>query len=189
MTKITFAPYVGPRIAASPTRLLIVGESHYGEPHSDPYESTREVVRNWHSREWAVRFLTIGARIISGQRAWEIDRHTVFAETAFYNFVQTMMPGLKHRPSTEQARRSWGAFREVLDTLDPTHILATGPGFLWSNMPPTDRGTQEVVLAEVPFQRREYLTPSGYASAVVIPHLSRASAPRWQASVREFLAR
>lgn len=188
MTQIVFAPYVGPQFAGNPVRLLILGESHHG---NDPslIHSTQAVVEKWQSREWAIRFLTIGARIISGQQAHEIDRQTVFAQIAFYNFIQFLMPYHSDRPTVEQARASWPAFREVLGTLDPTHILVTGRVFLWSNMPPSDGTFDETMYADVFLPRREYLTPSGHAVAVTIPHLTRASAPRWQAPVREFLAR
>lgn len=189
--KIIFAPYVGPRFTASLVRLLLLGESHYGElePGEDPREGTRTVVRKWQTREWAIRYLTIGARIITGLKAWEIDRQTVFAEAAFYNFVQTLQPTVRHRPTWEQARASWDAFREVLDACDPTHVLATGTGFLWSNMPPSDRLAGEIELAGAVLPRREYRTPSGHAASIVIPHLSRASAPRWHGPVRTFLKR
>lgn len=186
MTQIVFAPYVGPRFAGNPVRLMILGESHHGD---DPLHSTQTVVEKWQSREWAIRFLTIGARIISGQQAWEIDRQTVFAQIAFYNFIQFLMPHHSHRPTVEQARASWPAFREVLEALDPTHILVTGRVFLWSNLPPSDGTSDETLYEDVFLPRREYLTPSGHAVAVAIPHLTRASAPKWQEPVREFLAR
>jgi len=191
MTNIVFAPYYGALYSKSPVRLLIVGESHYGEfdSNDDTYEATRNVVRMWQSRDWAVRFLTIAARILSGQRAWEIDRQTVFSEIAFYNFVQFPMPTVHHRPTQAQARASWAAFREVLETYDPTHILVTGTGFLWSNMPPSDWNSDEITFADVSIRRREYRTRSGRAAAIVIPHLSRASASCWQAPVWEFLGR
>ena len=186
---IAFEPYVGPRFAQSPVRLLILGESHYGEPNAeDPHGATRKVVHMWRTRQWAVRYLTIAARIVTGLKAWEIDRDTAFAEIAFYNFVQVQMPTIKHRPTAEQCRASWDAFREVLELHDPTHILTTGSGLLWSNMPASDGRSDEMTLATEPLALVEYRTPSGFALATVIPHLSRASAPRWHGPVRAFLA-
>lgn len=122
MSNISHEPYVGPAYRDGIVRLLLVGESHYGEPQSDedPRGGTRTVVRKWQSREWAVRYLTIGARVITGLRAWEIDRHAAFANVAFHNFVQVSIPTVRHRPTQEQARASWEAFREVLDRCDPT---------------------------------------------------------------------
>lgn len=189
MSKIVFEPFVGPLYRHGAVRLLLVGESHYGklQPGEDPREGTRTVMRMWQSREWAIRYLTIGARIITGLRAWEIDRHAAYADVAFYNFVQVIMPTVRHRPTSEQARGSWDAFREVLDQCDLTHVVATGPGFLWSNMPPSDGRVGQFTSADEVLPLRSYRTRSGSARAIVIPHLSRASAPRWHGPVRFFL--
>lgn len=192
MSNLSFLPYVGPKFETSEVRLLLLGESHYlgsGDDLSrDPLQATRTVVEKWRRREWAIRYLTIGARVITGLQAWEIDRTTAFDTVAFANMVQTIMPSVRHRPTVEQARGSWPAFREVLDRWDPTHVVATGRRFLWDNMPASDRRTAELAFGGVMLPMREFRTPSGHAAAVVIPHLSRASAPRWQGPVREFLA-
>lgn len=189
MNGVNFHPYVGPIYRTEAVRLLIVGESHYGEPDDDPTEATRTVVEKWRSGEWAVRYLTIAARILTGLEAWQIDRRTALNGTAFYNFVQVNMSEIGTRPTVAEARASWDAFRAVLDACDPTHILVTGTGFLWPNMPPSDQPSGDIDLAGTVLPRRQYRTPSGYANAVVIPHLSRMSALRWQTPIREFLAR
>ena len=64
-----------------------------------------------------------------------------------------------------------------------------GAGYLWRNMPPSDFGAEPAALSEMHLPRQRYATPSGRAAATVIPHLSRASAPRWQTPVAEFLSR
>ena len=91
MDAIVFHPYVGPKYESAICRLLIVGESHYGEPSENLSDSTRTVVEKWQSGEWGVRYLTVAGRIITGKEAREVDRQTVLDEAAFYNFVQTMM--------------------------------------------------------------------------------------------------
>ena len=45
-------------------------------------------MRKWQSREWAIRYLTIGAQVINSLLAGEIDRGAAYADIAFYNFVQ-----------------------------------------------------------------------------------------------------
>lgn len=185
---IAFEPYIGPGYKGSSVRLLLIGESHYGEPSFDPIEYTRTVVEKWRNREWSIRFLTIAARVLTGQKAWELDRQTALDDIGFYNFIQVTMPDITVRPTPTQAFASREAFREVLRERDPTHLLVTGSGFLWSNMPPSDRGTTPLTLAGDIFPRRDYRTNSGYAAAIPIAHLSRASAPEWQAAVAEFKA-
>lgn len=187
MAEVNFLPYVGPFFRTGTVRLLIIGESHYGEPDPDPAEATRTVVNMWRAREWKPRYLTVAARVLTGQIARQIDRKTVFDGVAFYNFIQVPMRKIQVRPTPVQALASWGAFRETLTTCDPTHIVATGD-FLWKNMPLSDRRDGNVVFDGETVPRREYATPGGYASAIALPHLSRASAPRWHGPVHAFLA-
>ncbi len=192
MTGIAFQPYIGPAYRASAVRLLILGESHYGTPDPteqvDPADPTRRVVRKWISRDWPVRYLTIAARIITGLEAGQIDRSRVFDAVALYNFIQFVMPHVGVRPSQEQAIVSGKSFLEVLAQLDPTHVIATGQGFLWRGMPPTAATEDYVTVAGVSLPYREYPTPSGAARTMAIDHLSRASAPQWRPPVVEFLA-
>ncbi|WFR95708.1 HNH endonuclease [Rhizobium tumorigenes] len=185
-SSIAFAPYIGPRYNNSDIRLILIGESHYADPDEDPVEATRTVVRKWRDRTWAIRFLTVAARVLMGKKAWEIDRETALDDIGFYNFIQFTMPTIDVRPTSEQARDSYEAFREVLAEHDPTHLLVAGSGFLWWNMPKSDRDTAPLVLGGDLFERRDYKTPSGHACAIPIAHLSRASAPEWQLAVAEF---
>lgn len=187
MTEIVFQPYVGPAYAQSFVRLLILGESHYGEPHPNPAEATRYVVQMWLSRQWAIRYLTVAGRVLTGLEAWQVDREQTFSTLAFYNFIQTMMPNIAVRPTPAQAIASHEAFREVLASLDPTHVLATGRRFLWNNMPAAEEPECEVFLGRMMLPYREYRTPSGTAKVVALPHLSRASANLLRAPVAEFL--
>jgi hypothetical protein len=185
MTSIAFQPYVGPTYQGSRVRLLIVGESHYGDPAHAVPEFTQYVVEEWQSRG-RVRYLTVAARILTGLKAWELDRGTAFAEIAFYNFVQVMMPDVSVRPTNDQARESWSAFHEVLERWDPTHIVVTGITFLWSNMPPAKAPECRVEIGGVNVAYREYVTPSGRARTIVVPHLSRTSAVPWQGPMVAF---
>lgn len=184
---ITFNPYIGPLYRDAAVRLVILGESHYGEPSENPAESTCEVVEGWRTDFSAIRYLTIAARILSGLEAWQLDRTTALDKVVFYNFIQVSMPDILIRPTIAQARASWDAFREMLATCDPTHMIATGQRFLWDNMPAADgrSGTSEYSGEFIPW--REYATPSGLVSTIALPHFSRASAPRWHRPVQLFL--
>ncbi len=189
MPALIFQPYVGPTYRQSPVRVLILGESHYGKPidNLDEAEATRYVVNQWLTRVWAVRYLTTAARLLTGLEARKIDRHQALSPVAFYNFIQAMMPDISVRPTPEQARASWAAFQEVLDDLDPTHVLATGRGYLWSNMPPGSKADAQMQCGGMSLPYREYVTPSGAARTVALPHLSRAPTSQLLAPVTQFL--
>jgi len=136
-----------------------------------------------------LRYLTTAACLLTGLPSWEIDRYTALENISFYNFVQVTMPLIEVRPTEAQVRGSWGAFREVLDILSPTHILATGQKLLWENMPLFDRGQSRFCMGDKSMEFGEYETATGFALASVIPHLSRYfSAPTWRPAVQAFLA-
>ena len=189
MAKIVFRPWVGSLYGKTGRRLLLVGESHYGEPDEEPNQATVTVVRKWQAEEWNIRYLTTAACLLTGLPSWKIDRRTALEDIAFYNFVQISMPLLEIRPTEAQVRGSWDPFREVLDVLSPTHILATGRKLLWENMPPFDRGESRFSVGDKEMEVGEYTTPNGFALASVVPHLSRGfSAPNWRPAVQAFLA-
>jgi hypothetical protein len=186
-SRVVFEPWVGPKYHDGPVRLLVVGESHYGEPSEFPAEDTSLVVENWQSGKWKIRYLVALARLLSGKQAFELNRSDEIERISFYNFVQISMPDPAHRPTPVQARGSWNAFEAVRSRLNPTHILATGTVFLWENMPPFDGRKTTIGLAGNNMEVGEYKTSKGMALASVIPHLSRGfSPPVWEESVRQF---
>ena len=191
MSEIVFTPWVGTSYQRAEPRLLILGESHYGEPHPEPAQSTITVVEKWREGEWKVRYLLAAARLLSGLPRWEVTPETALANVAFYNFVQFMMPWHDTRPTPEQFVASTEAFREVLTKLDPTHIIATGKT-LWWGMPHFDVEGVTGQFLQFGCETMEvgrYRTPSGFALVTLIPHLSRYfSPPRWHDPIKQFLA-
>src|SRR3546814_8346536 len=96
-----------------------------------------------------LRYLTVAARIFTGQAAHELDRMKTFDATAWYNYVQAMMHGTTKTDFRRNPDGSARAFREVLANLDPTHIIETGSGNLWKNLPSSDGPTGEIGRAHV----------------------------------------
>lgn len=186
--RINFKPWVGPSFQSGPLRLLIVGESQYGEPDEDPAKSTTTVVEKWQSGEWNVRYLVAAARLLTGKERSHIDRTKDLDQVAFYNFVQVMLPDRRSRPRTEDFVASYDAFRQLLLRLNPTHTLATGYE-LWNNMPDWDGRQRPITLGGKSMELGEYATSDGYCLATNVPHLSIAfSPPEWKPAVDEFLA-
>lgn len=190
MTAIVFRPWQGERFdhTADGVRLLLLGESFYGEPDKDRSQATSIVVENWRSGEWNVRYLNAAARLLTGKESWEVDRKADLNPVAFHNLVQVEMQSCGDRPTSEQARASWPAFREVLATLAPTHILATGK-FVWENLPEFDGAHSLLRVGETLHEVGEYATLRGFALAMAVPHLSRYfSPPKWRPVLQAFLA-
>ena len=186
VNNIVFDPYVGQNYSNNPIRLLVVGESHYGFEDNDPNASSI-TIESWRNGE-KLRYFTILARIISGKLAKNLDRKNEFNQISFYNYVQApMIDGIKTN-FNENVDGSERAFREVLERLNPTHILATGMKNLWDILPNSDGISEDRFLADKSLPIRQYRTPDGFALATRIAHCSRASAPEWQGPVMAFLA-
>jgi hypothetical protein len=142
----------------------------------------------WQSGKWDVRYLATAAILLTGKKWWEVDRHNDLAGIAYYNFVQTMMDKPGHRPTSDQMFLSRGAFHEVLQNLNPTHVLATGI-LLRNNMPKFDGRKAKLTLGGKDMEVGEYRTGDGFCIATNIPHLSIAfPATEWKPAVDEFLA-
>ena len=55
-----------------------------------------------------------------------LDRSRFWGDTAYYNFVQRLMPGPKHRPSWDDFYAGWPIFFRVLEVLQPSFCLFIG---------------------------------------------------------------
>ena len=122
-----------------PSRLLVLGESHYGTKHRRTI--TQEVVEEVFAEDvdYRYRFFTSLFMALCGvereptREALEEFCHAI----AFYNFVQELMDAPGVRPSEEQWAGGIAPFFECLKMLRPSHVVACGFG-LWDNLPSGD---------------------------------------------------
>lgn len=193
MTHIEFEPWIGERFREGGPRLLLVGESHYGDLHPIPALATQYAVEQWRNRAWKPRprYFLAASRLLNNVAAKQVNEETSLERIAFYNYVQFIMPTLHHRPTKIHFRESEIAFREVIGKVDPTHVLVTGKG-VWAAMPHFDIEGISGEFMNLEGQVMEigrYSTPSGTALTTLIPHLSRGFSPnRWSNSIAAFLA-
>lgn len=187
MSAINFQPYVGPGYQSADPRVLIMAESHYGDPAEDPAEATRHVMHMWSTGQWNARTVTTTGRVITGKPNHQMDRRTAFKDVAFYNFVQTMMADRSQRPTFKEGQNSIAAFREVLDTLRPTHLVVNGYLQWWHLMSAFGPGKVAAIAGE----RVECcLVPTAYGDipALCTEHMSRASADYWHPIFLAFIS-
>jgi|GEM_PF-207315 len=128
-----------------PANLLILGESHYGNPGDwDRWngQPTVGVVREY-CEEGGYPFFTKIMRTVLGPDTpadTSEQRSGFFESVAFYNYVQCSVGSAPDIPPTQEMWDEAAApFRTTLESLRPTHILACGMR-LWDNMP----GAEEV---------------------------------------------
>jgi hypothetical protein len=186
--QIKFLPWVGPAYANSVPRLLILGESHYGDPSDDP-ETTRRLTDEYLRGKWNHRFWTQIGQVVSGRRYSETDRAEIWKPWAFYNYVQVIVAdSARQAPSREMFENAEGAFWEVLDSLRPTHLLVLGISRLWPAMPPVDEEGLSFICAGNSQPFGTYSREWGRCIASPIVHPSAGfSAQRWYPIVNSFL--
>ena len=128
---VTFHPWVGAQFGPAVrfgVRLLLLGESHY---HDDSEFSmcsfTQEVVHEW-GQENRSRFFTVIAKVLLGSEGWVNDdaRAEIWEHTAFYNFVQSVLPGPRRPPTFRQWYEAQTPFETVLRSLRPDAVLMLG---------------------------------------------------------------
>lgn len=170
-------PWIGPHYKE--TRCLIVGESAYDDPRTNyrvNQDTNSEIINdeikgNRHKTQQQI------AKIVGKDRA-SID---FWNSVAFYNFVQTGLPGRKDRSRIHEALpRSKAAFSELVGLSGqpfihpsprPTHIIAVGVSITWEEMPACEYDARAWAYA---LQGYKYPDGTiGLATAIVHPGYPR----------------
>ena len=134
-----FHPWIGShygRESRFGVRLLVLGESHYGQPGEDdePRTFTQDVVRDYSGPHRHPYFTTI-AKVLRGDTDWidDEERAAIWENIAFYNYIQTLLPAPGIPPKAAQWDAGHGPFLTVLNTLQPDAVLVVGQR-LWGQI-------------------------------------------------------
>ena len=194
--------YGRPNDLGLPSRLLILGESHYGGPEEYRRSLTKEVIEDQWSGH-SHRYFTIVQRSVVGPSK-EVDAKDFWQSVAFCNFIQRLVEKPGDRPDQHTWEEAAAPFRKILNCLEPTHMIVTGFE-LWDCLrdfgPPRDDVPEDEVATIrklVPVdpkignhERRgwlgRYRHGSGKCLAVKIEHASRASPTQWHPVIQNFL--
>ena len=189
-----------------PAKLLILGESHYGNPECwDRWngQPTVGVVREYCEEGGYPFFKKIMRTVLEPDTPADTSeqRTRFFKSVAFYNYVQRSVGNAPDIPPTKEMWDEAAApFHTTLESLRPTHILACGMR-LWDNMPePEGVWTRPPELIHwfdsVDFPRNSrspkrrslgcYRHSEGQSIVLAIHHPSRASRD-WHPVVKRFL--
>lgn len=128
----TFEPWVGSKYCSeglSGVRILILGESHYGDIGEERSSFTVEVVRT-RGQEKRDAFFTKVQKLVAGLAAgdWVSDqqRSEFWEQVAFYNFVQSFCSGPRCRPTAEMWAAAVAPFLETVRELRPQILVVLG---------------------------------------------------------------
>ncbi|BCB07912.1 hypothetical protein HHSLTHF2_18020 [Vreelandella venusta] len=132
MSHIVFKPWIGDNYSTSElgVRILILGESHYGDQGDEHEDFTIDVVKMW-GKEKRLAFFTKIAKTILNYNASDFlsdnEKATLWENVAFYNYVQAIVgEGARVRPSDDMWAKSAPALQEVIEKLDPQVIIVLG---------------------------------------------------------------
>jgi len=135
-----FLPWIGTLFPAHPNRglrLLVLGESHYGELGTETPEFTNTVVLGG-AIQRRNRFFTSAAKLVLGVPTGmylTTERRVEFWQSvAFYNYIPTFVGATARiRPSHEHWRAAVHPFGKVLTQLRPHAVLVLGKA-LWHHL-------------------------------------------------------
>lgn len=140
-----FDPWVGANYwseGLAGVRILVLGESHYGEPGTERLSFTTEIVREW-GQEKRHQFFTKTQKLVDVHApGWISDEARVefWERVAFYNFVQVFVgTEPRIRPTKEMWNAARVAFLATLAELKPQVMVVLGLK-LASNLPQVPSG-------------------------------------------------
>lgn len=128
-----FNPWVGSKYWSAGlggVRVLILGESHYGDIGTESATFTTEVVKEW-AQDKRNRFFTVTQKLVAGMdtNKWVTDeqRAAFWEQVAFYNFVQAFPgPGPRYRPTEAMWVAASPAFLSTIAELKPQVVVVLG---------------------------------------------------------------
>lgn len=142
---LTWLPWVGANYVKLPAgrKVLVVGESHYAS-ECDEVETDLNIAEteadNGFTRSVAKQSLVLGewdARTFTNMLRLfysPANRATFWDDLCFYNHVQRLMrfrSGILERPIWTDFRHGWRVFLDVVDVLQPDHVLCIGVESHW----------------------------------------------------------
>lgn len=130
MTDIYFKPFIGEKYHNSHhgVRLLVLGESHYGDIEDLSPDYTQHVVTELAFRPGSP-FFTKTTKLLRGltDEPSIQERQDTWQSIAFYNYIQEFVGNTSRiRPTPAMWQRSAAALKEVFEELRPDVILVLG---------------------------------------------------------------
>lgn len=138
MSNVKFLPWVGEQYTASRhgVRVLVLGESHYGDPEDYAPDFTQNVIRDY-AFQSGFRFFTMTTKLLRGttDEPTAEERRDAWQHVAFYNFIQEFVGNAgRIRPTAGMWRDAASALEEVVAELRPDVILVLGYQ-MWDHLP------------------------------------------------------
>lgn len=203
---INFKPWIGDDYHSGskiglPCTLMLLGESHYGGREKFYPDFTKCVIREYVRGDRMHRYFTTLQKAVLGS---ETNPKCLWRSVAFYNFIQDLLEKPRAKPEDHMWERATSPFRNVLECLHPTHVIACGfrlwdhlPGDegFWKSAPEDERNIMEFLPKKFDTQKHKdrgwsgrYQHEKGECLIVKIKHPSVAFSWReWHPMLKHFL--
>lgn len=120
--QVGFHPWVGKNYENAPRKILLLGDSHYGDEADTDF--TQNVIKHQiFEQKKRMRFFTCIIWTVFGNSD---DIEDKFSMITFYNYVQTLMSASRLRPSDSDYKTAQKPFIEVLQKLLPDMVVTFG---------------------------------------------------------------
>lgn len=149
--EIVFEPWVGSKYLKNQfgVKILILGESHYGDKTDEYPDFTKDVVKLWAQKNKIAFFTKITKSVLNYDTTnylSDAERIEFWEHVSFYNYVQEIVgEGPRVRPIEDMWAKSEVALKEVIKSLDPQVLLVLGKE-LANNLPKLPEGIEVCYL-------------------------------------------
>lgn len=156
-----FKPWIGSKYLENQfgVRILILGESHYGDNDDKYDEYTIDVIKLWGKERRLAFFSKITKSVLnydSSDYLSDAERSEFWEHVAFYNYVQAIVgAGARIRPTDEMWKKSESALYDVIKQLKPQLVIVLGIE-LQNNLPPLPENLSICCLAHPSSGRFSY---------------------------------
>ena len=187
MKHVFFMPWVGKEYATGGIfgkRILVLGESHYGDGEPLPDTTVRVFEEYLGCPETVPSYLQSFhkfERSLTGIKTDADQRRQIWDSLLFYNFVQEFSTNAPRKMlDVKNPSQSIEAFFEVLEEYRPEYIIAWGYR-LWDKLLPTEHWVwgEETVVDGLPAIRFGYYTLSDGTRIKAIPVKYPSAAYAW----------
>jgi hypothetical protein len=136
ISSIKFKPWLGDNYENENIKILILGESHYGNSDENKETFTQDVIKSWALREeGSIKFFTTIAKVLSDKiDEWlsDDDAKEFWNKVVFYNYIQDFVgQNARIRPTDEMWRQAEKPFNEVLLKYQPDIVVVLGKDLGW----------------------------------------------------------
>jgi hypothetical protein len=192
MSNIKFIPFISEGFNNNPKfgKILVFGESHYGEDHQNDITFTNEVIDEFLSGENypAYRIYTNIGLLFN-----ESDKYDFWKNGAYSNLIQGFMSDCDDQPNKSHIDTVIPAFWEILDLVKPEKIIICSSR-AWNNwMPDSDprcKKIDDISEGECSSSIWEYNYNGGTCTAIGINHPTSFgfSSNKWRPLIQKFIA-